>query len=112
MIYYSFLFVDGIQGIAVSYVFCYRTPEGKEIISKWWLTFKENVTSPNGWLSCFGCCKRKARQGREQALLGSNKKFNQSTRSNNSASCNGGGDMVTTELISVKDSTPTANKNF
>lgn len=35
LLYYAFLFVDGIQGIAVSYVFCYRTHEGKKIIGKW-----------------------------------------------------------------------------
>lgn len=34
LLYYAFLFVDGIQGIAVSYVFCYRTHEGKKIIGK------------------------------------------------------------------------------
>lgn len=35
LLYYAFLFVDGIQGIAVSYVFCYRTHDGRKIIRKW-----------------------------------------------------------------------------
>lgn len=116
--WYSTLFVDGIQGIAVSYVFCYRTSEGREIVSKWWSNCCDN------WpYLCLG--KRRRINRHRQSDLPNNKnenvnqkRFNnQSLRSNNSleVDCNGkdtAGDMVTTELINIRDTPTIANRNF
>lgn len=98
--YYSFLFVDGIQGIAVSYVFCYRTAEGREIIDKCWINFKQNR------LSCasFLCCRRQRK--REHSLPGvssitNNKRSELGTKCDNSP-CNGH-ESATTKLIKISD---------
>ena len=32
--FYAFIIIDVSQGIALSFVFCYSTPEGKEIVAK------------------------------------------------------------------------------
>lgn len=45
--------MEGIHGIAVSFVFCYRTPEGKEVLKKW---FQELRFNGPKWLSCCWCC--------------------------------------------------------
>lgn len=97
--------------MAVSYVFCYRTPEGKEIINKWWSTKRDNLAN-YGWLCCINWNKRK--RPREQGLLARNKRFNQSSRSNNSSTtnCNGKADLVGLELVNIQDTPSTANKDF
>lgn len=36
VMYYLFLLVDGLQGVLVSYVFCYNLPEGRDELKKRW----------------------------------------------------------------------------
>lgn len=102
MLYYLIQFVDGYQGIAVSYVFCYRTPEGKEIIGRWWKSVKDAMPE---WL-CLN--HRENNPARERNLLNASNRSNQSTRSNNSI-CNG--KDVTTELIDINDTQVTNRFN-
>lgn len=96
--HYSFLFVDGIQGIAVSYVFCYRTIEGREIIHKWFTSLRESNR-----LQWCGFTRKKHVQiitSSKHGLLRASNKSNQSTRSTNSA-CNG--NDPATELININN---------
>lgn len=83
LIAYATLFVDGIHGIAVSYVFCYRTPEGREVLRKWWENILINAPS---WLCCrFGEINRRTR--RNSFVNSIHRSNNQSSRSSRSI-CN------------------------
>lgn len=113
---YAFLFVDGIQGIAVSYVFCYRTQEGKEIIWKYWRNKHEHIPFKwCKWLYCRNVHKLNVDNGHPtgpaSATAGLKSRCNhQSTRSNNST-CNGHNETVT-ELINISDTPVTSNNKF
>lgn len=120
--FYSFLFVDGIQGIAVSYVFCYRTQEGKMIAKKYWHNKHEHIPFKWFYRYCYCCFNSDFRTKHNVNILGRTHNYNEhlSLRSNHSArsnisACNGlnggvgggtsgsGPNVTVTELINVND---------
>jgi len=76
----------------VAYVFCYRTMEGRDIISKWWVSLQE--TYPALW----GCSE--SQETPERAALNASGRSNQSDGNKNST-CNGN-DLVT-EITNMND---------
>lgn len=105
--FYAFICIDVVQGIAISIVFCYMTQEGRIVIAKYWRNRNRFLLVRQcTWLGCLEDKDKFGENGYHHTATNNNynnssiSRFNQSTRSN--SGCNGHYDNVT-ELININD---------